>query len=242
MINILSDNPFFLLFIMLIVFEASLWVQSRFRRYDSRVARAVAMLANPTLITTVTVISFLMMMDIPWQNFEKASSYVMFWLQPAVVCLAVPFYIQWQKIRPQWQILIITQLISSLVGIVTGVWMVQLLGGSEMLATAIAAKSITTPIAIEVTNKLGGVVGITAATVLIAGVVGQMVGLGILWVVRVKRPMALGLSMGTASHALGTVRIMPMGQRYVAYATVGLIMNGLLTAFIAPYVVPFMMS
>ena len=240
MVDILANNPFFLLFVMLAIFEVSVWVQSQLKRYHSGVARLMTMLVNPTLITTVGMIGFLMATDISWQTFEKASGYVMFWLQPAVVCLAVPFYIQWQKIRPQWQILIIAQLISSLVGIITGVWLVQLLGGSQILATAMAAKSVTTPIAIEVTDKLGGVMGITAATVLVAGVVGQMVGLGILALIKVKRPMALGLSMGAASHALGTVRIMTLGQRYVAYATVGLIMNGLLTAVIAPYVVPLM--
>lgn len=97
------------------------------------------------------------------------------------------------------------------------------------------------PIAIEVTDKLDGVMGITASTVLIAGVVGQMMGIGVLLFVKSNHPMAWGLSMGTASHALGTVRVMQMGSRFVAYATVGLILNGILTAFLAPVIVPWLL-
>ena len=117
----------------------------------------------------------------------------------------------------------------------------RLMGGSEQSAIAIAPKSVTMPIAIEVADKLNGVMGITASTVLIAGVVGQMMGMGVLLFIKSTHPMAWGLSMGAASHALGTVRVMQMGSRFVAYATVGLILNGILTAFLAPVIVPWLL-
>lgn len=227
----LFDSPFFLLFLLIAVFEGCVILKTRLK----------SQLINPTLITTIIVIAVLTILDIDWTTFERASSYLTFWLQPAVVALAVPLYVQWQKIRMQWLPIIISQVLGSLTGIISGVWLIWILGGSEQSSIAIAAKSVTMPIAIEVTNKLGGVMGITASTVLIAGVVGQMMGIAILVLVRSSRPMAWGLSMGTASHALGTVRVMQMGSRFVAYATVGLILNGILTAFLAPVIVPLLL-
>lgn len=224
----LLRSPFLLLMLLIGVFELSVWLRNRTGQP----------LINPTLVTTVVVIGVLMLFDIDWASFEKASNYITFWLQPVVVCLAVPLYIQWQKIKAQWLPVIVSQIIGSVVGIVTGVGLVRVLGGSDQSAVATAAKSVTMPIAIEVTTVLGGVVGIAAATVLIAGVVGQVMGVWILHRFGLKLPMGMGLSLGSASHALGTVRSMQLGARYVAYATLGLILNGVLTAFLAPVLVP----
>ncbi len=229
-ISQLLNSPFLLLFMLIAVFESCVFMKGRLG----------SPLINPTLITTIVMIVLLITLDIEWSTFERASSHLTFWLQPAVVALAVPLYVQWQKIRSQWFPIIVSQTLGSLTGIISGVWLVQWFGGSSESAVAIAAKSVTMPIAIEVTDKLGGVMGITASTVLVAGVVGQMMGIAVLLFVRSSHPMAWGLSMGTASHALGTVRVMQMGSRFVAYATVGLILNGILTAFLAPMIVPFL--
>ncbi len=226
----LLRSPFLLLMLLIGVFELSVWLRQRTGQP----------LINPTLVTTVVVIAVLMVLDIEWSSFEKASNYITFWLQPVVVCLAVPLYIQWQKIRAQWLPIIISQIIGSVVGIVTGVGLVRLLGGSTDSMVATAAKSVTMPIAIEVTTVLGGVIGIAAATVLIAGVVGQIIGVWVLHRCGLRLPMGMGLSLGSASHALGTVRSMQLGARYVAYATLGLILNGVLTAFLAPMLVPWL--
>lgn len=230
-LNELLNSPFLLLFFLIGCFEGCVWLKNKLR----------LPLINPTLITTVMMIALLTSLDIPWQSFEKASGYLTFWLQPAVVALAIPLYVQWQKIRSQWLPIIISQLLGSLTGIISGVWLVKLLGGSTQTMLSISAKSVTMPIAIEVTDKVGGVVGIASSTVLIAGVVGQVMGIWLLYQVKLHRPMAHGLAMGTASHALGTVRVMQMGSRFVAYATVGLILNGILTAFLAPVIVPFLL-
>lgn len=228
----LSTSPFLLLMLLMGVFELTIWARTRFNQP----------LINPTLVTTIVVILILKFANIKWQAFEQASSYITFWLQPVVVCLAAPLYIQWQKIRVQWLPILVSQFVASLVGIVSGVWIVRALGGSYDSMIATAAKSVTMPIAIEVTQALGGIVGITAATVLIAGVVGQIFGVWILYKSGMRLPMGMGLSLGSASHALGTVRSMQLGGRYVAYATLGLILNGIMTAFLAPVLVPWLVS
>lgn len=224
------NSPYLLLFLLVLVFQVSLWLKNR----------VGSPLINPTLITTVVIIVYLTVTATPYQSFEEASRFVTFWLQPAVVCLAVPLYVQWQKIKSQWLAIMISQMVGSVVGVVSGVWLVQVLGGSEAAALSVAAKSVTTPIAIEVTKSVGGVIGINAGTVLVAGVAGQMIGLLFFAWTRLKSPMAQGIAMGTASHALGIASIMPLGHRYVAYGTVGLIVNGVLTAFVAPIIVPWL--
>lgn len=230
-LSLLKSSPFLLLFVLIGAFELSLWLRQTLKQP----------LINPTLLTTVAVILFLKLSDVSWEVFNQASGYLSFWLQPVVVCMAVPLYVQWQKIRAQWLPIMVSQLIGSVMGIVSGVGLVRLLGGTEDSMIAIAAKSVTMPIAIEVTDVLGGVVGISAATVLVAGVTGQVMGVYVLHQMRARRSMAQGLSLGTASHALGTARAMQMGSRHVAYATVGLILNGILTAFLAPVIVPFLL-
>lgn len=230
-LSLLKSSPFLLLFVLIGAFELSLWLRQTLKQP----------LINPTLLTTVAVILFLKLSDVSWEVFNQASGYLSFWLQPVVVCMAVPLYVQWQKIRAQWLPIMVSQLIGSVVGIVSGVGLVRLLGGAEDSMIAIAAKSVTMPIAIEVTDVLGGVVGISAATVLVAGVTGQVMGVYVLHQMRARRSMAQGLSLGAASHALGTARAMQMGSRHVAYATVGLILNGILTAFLAPVIVPFLL-
>ena len=227
----LKSSPFLLLFVLIGAFELSLWLRQTLKQP----------LINPTLLTTVAVILFLKFSDVSWVVFNEASGYLSFWLQPVVVCMAVPLYVQWQKIRAQWIPIMVSQFIGSVVGIVSGVGLVRLLGGADDSMIAIAAKSVTMPIAIEVTDVLGGVVGISAATVLIAGGTGQVIGVYVLHQMRARRSMVQGLSLGTASHALGTARAMQMGSRHVAYATVGLILNGILTAFLAPVIVPFLL-
>lgn len=226
----LLTSPFLLLILLIGVFELSAWLRNQTKQP----------LINPTLITTAVVICVLKLARIDWQDFEKASSYLTFWLQPVVVCLAVPLYIQWQKIRAQWLPIIISQMIASVIGIVSGMWIVRALGGSDDSVIATAAKSVTMPIAIEITYTINGVIGISAATVLIAGVVGQIVGVWVLYKFGLRFPMGVGLSLGSASHALGTARAMQLSARFVAYATLGLILNGVITAFLAPILVPWL--
>lgn len=224
------DSIYWLLFLLIAVFWASLWLKNR----------TGLSLINPTLITAVVMISYLLWSGTPYAQFEQASQYITFWLQPAVVCLAIPLYVQWQKIKAQWFAILISQLVGCLVAIISGVWFVRLLGGSDEAALSVIAKSVTTPIAIELTQKVGGIVGIGAGAVMVAGVTGQIVGLAVFACFGLKNPMSQSVAMGAASHALGIAEIMPKGQRYVAYGTVGLIVNGILTAFIAPWLAPWL--
>ena len=106
----------------------------------------------------------------------------------------------------------------------------------ENRLSALAAKSVTTPIAMEVTRTVGGISSLTAAVVVCVGLFGALFGFQILRLLRIKTPPAQGLSMGAAAHAVGTDTAMGVGQTHGAYASLGLILNGLFTSILTPYI------
>lgn len=197
-------------------------------------------LANPILIGTALMIGYLKLTDTSYETFWQAGQYAAFWLQPAVVCLAVPLYQQWHKIRKQWLPVMVSQVVGSCVGIVSGVCLAHMLGAPREISVALAAKSVTMPVALDITQVLGGIPPIGAAAVMLAGLTGQMAGFGLLYGIGTRKAIAKSLAQGTASHALGIAVCLELGRKHAAYATLGLILNGILTAFFAPLLVPLL--
>lgn len=204
-------------------------------------ARTGIFLINPVLWATVFFIVYLSALGIPYEQFKPTGDIVAFWLQPAVVCLALPLYRQWHKIRQQWRAILWSQLVGSVVGMVSGVWIAYALGASREVAMSLASKSVTMPIAIEITDVLGAIAPLTAASVILAGLTGQILGFWVLRRSRVNSPIASALAQGTGSHALGIAASLTISQKFAAYATVGLIFNGLLTSFLAPYLLKYIL-
>ena len=110
----------------------------------------------------------------------------------------------------------------------------KLMGASPEVIMSLAPKSVTTPIAMEVSNAVGGIPSLTAAVVIVVGLFGAICGFKMLQVGRVASPIAQGLAMGTASHAVCTSRAMEVSGKYGAYASLGLTLNGILTALLSP--------
>lgn len=189
---------------------------------------------NPILLAILFLIGFLKLTGISYETYEESASIIDFWLKPAIVALGVPLYLQLKSIRRQLMPVLISQLAGCFVGIVSVVLTAKWLGASNAVIISLAPKSVTTPIAMEVSESLQGIPSLTAAIVVIVGLFGAILGFKILQVGRVKSPIAQSISMGTASHAVGTSRAMEYGRTYGAYASLGLILNGLLTAIFTP--------
>ena len=194
-------------------------------------------LFNPILIAIAIIIFFLLVMDIPYEKYHEGAKMIEFWLKPAVVALGVPLYLQLSSIKQQFLPILASQLMGCIAGIVSVVVISKLLGASDVVIMSLASKSVTTPIAMEVTQVLGGIPSLTAAIVVITGLIGAIIGFKTLSVSHVNNPMALGLSMGAASHALGTSAAMDRDQFVGAYASLGLTLNGIFTALLTPTVI-----
>ena len=191
---------------------------------------------NPILITIAALIALLQLTGISYETYEQGGQYIDFWLKPAIVALGVPLYQHLGQIRRQLLPILMSQLVGCLVGLVSVTLIASALGASHEVIVSLAPKSVTTPIAMEVCKTSGGIPSLTAAIVVIVGLFGAVFGFKILEVWRVRNPFSQGISMGTAAHAVGTSRAMEKGETYGAYSSLGLILNGVLTALFTPFV------
>jgi len=189
---------------------------------------------NPVLLTIAVLICFLKLAGISYETYSEGGELIAFWLKPAVVALGVPLYLQLEMIKKQLLPILLSQLVGCLVGIISVVLIAKGLGASPEVICSLAPKSVTTPIAMEVSNATGGIPSLTAAVVVMVGLFGAVFGFKVLSFGHVKSPIAQGLSMGTASHAIGTSAAMEVSKKYGAYASLGLTLNGILTALLAP--------
>lgn len=197
-------------------------------------------LLNPILLTIATLILYLKCADISYETYSEGGELIAFWLKPAVVALGVPLYLQLEMIKKQWMPILLSQLVGCLVGVVSVVLIAKGLGATPDVICSLAPKSVTTPIAMEVSNATGGIPSLTAAMVVMVGLFGAVFGFRMLDMGRVKSPIAQGLSMGTASHAIGTSAAMEVSRKYGVYASLGLTLNGILTSILAPMVLRLM--
>ena len=125
------------------------------------------MLLNPILITIILIIVYLKVTGISVETYQETGHYIDFWLKPAIVALGVPLYQQLHSIKQLWLPILLSQLVGCLVGIVTVVLTAQWLGAPQVIIVSLASKSVTTPIAMEVTDSLNGIPSLTAAIVII---------------------------------------------------------------------------
>ena len=191
---------------------------------------------NPILISAIVIIAYLKLTNVSIESYNGGGRYIEFWPKPAIVALGVPLYKQLSTIRKQLLPLIISELAGCVAGIISVVLVARLLGATQEVVMSLAAKSVTTPIAMEVTKAVGGIPSLTAAVVICVGIFGGMTGFKVMKMTRIGSPIAQGLSLGTAAHAMGTSRAMDVSDKYGAFASLGLTINGIFTALLTPTV------
>lgn len=218
------SNTYFLLAITFAIYAVSQIVQSH----------TGWMFLNPILVTAIIIIAYLKINEIDIATYNEGGQYIEFWLKPAIVALGVPLYKQLSTIRKQLLPLLISELAGCVVGIISVVLIARLLGATQEVVMSLAAKSVTTPIAMEVTEAVGGIPPLTAAVVICVGIFGGMTGFRVMRMTRIGSPIAQGLSLGTAAHAVGTSRAMDVSDKYGAFASLGLTLNGIFTALLTP--------
>lgn len=219
-------NPYFLIALTFITYLGAQWLS---RKLGLR-------LFNPILISIAVIICVLTGTGVDYEAYSEGGAYIEFWLKPAVVALGVPLYRQLSTIRKQVVPLLVAELVGCVAGLVSVVVIAEMLGASREVVVSLAPKAVTTPIAMEISGALGGIPALTAAVVVCTGIFGGMAGFQIVRLSRIKSPMATGLSIGTAAHAVGTAAAMEKSDRYGAFSSLGLTLNGILTALLAPFV------
>ena len=193
-------------------------------------------LLNPILVSIIVMIVFLKSAGVDYGTYKEGGKFIDFWLKPAVVALGLPLYRQLSSIKKQLLPLLLSEIAGCVAGIVSVVVIAKLLGASHQIIMSLAPKAVTTPIAMEISATVGGIPSLTAAVVVCTGIFGGMAGFKIIKLSHIKSPIAQGLSIGTAAHAVGTSAAMERGERYGAFSSLGLTVNGLLTALLAPFI------
>jgi len=193
-------------------------------------------IANPLVISVAIIISILVALNIDFTTYYAQTDSLSYLLQPAVVALAYPLYEQLPEIRARWRIILLACGVGSLMSMCTSAIIAYSLGTDLGLIASLLGKSVTTPIAMEVSSHLGGEPAIAAILVLIVGVFGAIFAYPIYNLIGIKHPIAKGLTMGTVSHALGTATCIEKDPRDAAFSSLALVICGVITSILAPAV------
>lgn len=191
-------------------------------------------IVNPVLIPTAVIIGLLLWLDLPLDQYQHGTFPITALLEPAVVALALPLYQQARQIRSRLKPILVCTLASVLISVCTTLLIGHLMGADPALLASLATKSITTPLAMSVSQSLGGIPAIAAAMVVIVGIIGALIGYPLLKLLKVTDPEAQGLAMGACAHAIGTATSAEKGVTQGAFSSLAMVVCGILTAAVAP--------
>lgn len=187
---------------------------------------------NPLLIASILVGALLIATGTPYQTYEESGKLISFFLTPATVALAIPIYRKLDVLLKNLLPILLGAFVGSMVSIGSVLLFSHLFGLSESTTLSLVPKSVTTPIAVAVAEMLGGVTSITAIAVVITGIIGAIILPTFLKCIGVRNPVQMGLSIGTAAHAVGTSRAIDLGETEGAISGLAIGVAGLLTALI----------
>lgn len=189
---------------------------------------------NPLLIAILFVMGFLLASGVDYESYNASAKYLSYLLTPATVCLAIPLYQQLHLLKKHVKA-IAAGILSGVLASLGGVYGLSLLFRLDhQQYVTLLPKSITTAIGIGVSQETGGIVTITVASIIITGIFGNMAAEGVCRLFRITEPVARGIAIGSASHAIGTVRAMEMGEIEGAMSSLAIAVAGLCTVVLAP--------
>ncbi len=198
-------------------------------------------LNNPLLISISFIVSVLLFLAIPYDDYYAGTRYLSYLLQPAIVAMAYPVYIQLPHIRSNWKIILLSCSVGSLFSMFTGGLLALWMGADIHLVASILPKSVTMPIAMAISVQLEGDAAIAAVLVLLAGLIGAILAYPIYNMLDIKTTLARGLTIGNVSHALGTAQALEQNTQDAAYSSLALVICGIITSIFAPLIYSFLL-
>lgn len=193
-------------------------------------------LANPVLLAVAALVALLWLTGTSYQTYFDGAQFVHFLLGPATVALAIPLYAQFDRLKRLALPLFGALLVGSLTAALSAVAIGGLLGASPATQLSLAPKSVTTPIAMGIAERIGGIPSLTAVMVLLTGIFGSIAGAWILDVGGVKDQEARGLALGITAHGIGTARALQMSEKAGAFGGLAIGLTGLFTAVLVPVI------
>ncbi|PKD21088.1 murein hydrolase effector protein LrgB [Salegentibacter salinarum] len=219
--------PIFGVFISIIAFAGARELRKKFNYA----------LLTPVLVAIVFIILFLFIFNIDFDTYNRGGKYISFFLGPSVVALGVFFYEKYEEVKQNLKVFLLSVAIGGITGVLTVIIFLLLLKVPDFIIESLAAKSVTTPIAIEITKLTGGIPEITAGIVIAVGIFGNAFGPFILKKLGIKSKIAIGTALGTAAHGIGTARAFEESKLAGVYSGLAMCVNGIITALITPYLI-----
>ncbi|MBE6067637.1 MAG: LrgB family protein [Clostridium lundense] len=192
---------------------------------------------NPLLIAIILVIFVIKLFNISLDSFNIGGDLISFFLGPATVVLAVPLYHKLDLIKKYFAPILLGVTVGSITAMFSIYYISKLFGLNDELTFSLVPKSITTPIGIEVSKVIGGIPAITVAAIILTGIIGAVISPLVCKVFKIKNEIAIGISIGTASHAIGTTKAIEMGETEGAMSSLAIGIAGIITSLIAPILI-----
>jgi predicted murein hydrolase (TIGR00659 family) len=191
-------------------------------------------LANPVLIAVVLLVLVLHVTGTEFARYFEGAQFVHFMLGPATVALAVPLIAQWRQVKRLIVPIAAALVAGSVTAIASAIVVAWALGASPQTVASLAPKSVTTPIAMSIAEAIGGIPTLTAVLVILTGIIGAMSVTPLMNALGIRDDAARGFAAGVASHGIGTARAFQLSEVAGTFAGLGMALNGLLTAILAP--------
>lgn len=189
---------------------------------------------NPLLLGSLVVVAVLTALRIPYAQYKASAAPVSWLLLPATVSLAVPLYEKWEILRRNAKAILAGIAAGTLTSLASVLLIGWAMGLDHTQFVTLLPKSVTTAISMDVSAELGGIASLTGAVVILTGIVGSLFGEGLFRLLRITDPMAKGVALGTAAHAIGTSRALEMGETEGAMSGLSIAVAGIMTAILAP--------
>lgn len=219
------DTPIFGFVLSVIAFQIGLFINRRTKKA----------IFNPLIIAIGLIIVLLLAFDIDYEIYNKGGSIITFFLGPATVVLAVPLYKQIERLKTSGIPVLVGIVVGCVVSIVSIFYLSKAFGLVDSVATSLIPKSVTAAISREISQQIGGIPALTVAVTVLTGITGNVIGPSVCKLFRIKDEVAVGIAMGTASHAIGTAKAIELGEVQGAMGSLAISVAGLITVFLAPW-------
>lgn len=221
--DFLQNSVYFGVLISILGYLAGVFLKKKFK----------SAIFNPLLISIIITIAFVLALGIDYDAYYEGAKYLSYLLTPATVCLAIPLYERISLLKSNFKA-IMGGILSGVATSLLCVLALSLLFGLDHTEyVTLLPKSITTAIGMGVSEKLGGYVTITVAVIVVTGVFGNIVAKSVCKLFRIEEPVARGIGIGSASHAIGTVRAFEMGEIEGAMSSLSIAVSGIITVIFA---------
>ncbi|MCI9018200.1 MAG: LrgB family protein [Lachnospiraceae bacterium] len=221
--NELWASPFFGIALSILAFLAGVRLQARLK----------SVLCNPLLIAIILIAGFLSIFKIPYESYNAGGAIINMFLAPATACLAVSIYSKIQILKENWLPIVVGCTVGSVTSMGSVYLLCRLFRLDEAMTASLIPKSITTPIAVEVSGAHGGIVPVTVIAVIFTGILGSIFAPLLIRLFQVNDPVAAGLSIGACSHAVGTSRAIQLGETQGAMSGLAIGICGIITVIVS---------